>query len=162
MKKNLILFLFMTYSLGLVFVSCSGTEEKNEGTGKDEKIVEVNESNNYNNTLNQAEEIAEDIENNEEANENVSVFVGTFVDASVLDMSYFYFFKDKNGKELSFYHHPGETGFSTNIQFMGADLMVNKQLIGKNFKIKYNTIEKIDENTGELTKYNIPVSIETE
>jgi hypothetical protein len=162
MKKNLILFLLVSFSLGLFLVSCGGAEEKSDENGNQKKIVEINESNDYTNTLNQAEDIAEDIENKEETNKNVAVFVGTFVDASVLDMSYFYFFKDKNGKELGFYHHPGEGSFTTSIQFMGADLMVNKQLIGKKFRIKYTTIEKIDENTGELAKYNIPISIETE
>lgn len=161
MRKNTFYLVLSVLFSVLFMFGCGEPEEKTANSGK-AKIVEVTEeaqSNTTEESLNQAEEIAENIEETEQATAEISVFEGSFVDASVLDMSYFYFFKDKSGTEKSFYFNPQENSMNQTIPFFGPELAINKDLVGKMFKIKYVSEQREDDNTGEMTTYNIPSSI---
>jgi hypothetical protein len=75
-------------------------------------------------------------------------------------MSYYYFFKNNKGKELSFYFNPQENTMNSKYDFLGNDLMVNKSLVGKKFRITYKLEKRNDDYTGNLTTFNIPTKIE--
>lgn len=143
-----------------VFVlnACNSNEETK--TPHKSKIVEVKTPKETNKQETQTTETNSQKAEEVKAEKSENVFEGTFVDASVLEMSYYLFFKDNNGKELTFYYNPQENSIEMPVQFMGADLSVNKDLVGKSFKISFKKEKKEDENTGEMTTINIPTKVE--
>ncbi len=138
--------------------ACRNSEENTPKDKTKAKIVEVLDNNTAANKQKADETTTK--EANSSAKETENVFEGTFEDASALEMTFYYFFKDASGKEITFFYDPKETQLDLPVQFLGSDLSVNKDLVGKLFKIKYKKVKREDENTGEMTTFNIPVSIE--
>jgi len=150
---------FVLIVLSVFVLNACNSNEENKTPHKS-KIVEVKTPKETNKQETQTTETSSQKTEVSSEKKSENVFEGTFEDASVLEMSYYLFFKDAKGKELTFYYNPQENNIEMPVQFMGTDLSVNKDLVGKTFKISFKQEKKEDDNTGEMTTINIPTKVE--
>jgi len=152
MKYNVFIALILSV---FVFIGCGSDTNTGSSDNKESVVITTERTVTENNSETTGSQENETVTNN--ASE--LVFEGEFKDGSPLDQTFYYFFKDKNGKEMTFFHDPAA---NPNVQYtlIGPDLKANSEFVGKSFKVFYKTEERQNENTGDMEKVNIPVKLE--
>ena len=148
MKKIIGTSMYLLMMVAVLVWSCGGDSD----TGNN-STTENNDASNA--TVDKTET------NDTKQESNVKTIVGSFVDASPLDQTFYYFFETDDKQEIAIMHNTTEnTTLKMAFDLVDATLKPNPEYVGKKFKVTYTEEERMNDNTGDTEMMKIPSKIE--